>query len=502
VLHLADGRELAFDFREVAPGRASRDMFLVDGVLDSKRTTDGALAVAVPGAVRGYLELHAKHGRLARATVLGPAIKAAEQGFVVTPKYMALARRREACLRTDAEAARIFLRPGADGVPAAPALGTRLTQPELAATLHLLSAKGAAGFYAGKVAKAVVASVQGAGGLLTLDDLTSYTTHWRAPLEGSYRGHRFITMPLPSAGGLAIVQTLGMLENRGAKGPAMREVASLHTFIEALRLAYVERAKYLGDPAFVEVPVATLTSSDYLAGLASHINPLQATKSSALLPAQLRAPPPAPDAGTRPDKNTTHISVIDGAGNAVALTTTVNYSFGSCLVAKGTGVLLNDQMDDFAAQPGAPNAYGLVTGEANAVQPGKIPLSSMSPTLVFMKGRPHEVLLAVGSPGGSTIPTTVMQVMSAVIDADLDVARAVGLGRLHHQWLPDTVWFDKAALEPATKAGLEALGHKLEYHDAWGDAEAVMVDPLTSLRTAASDPRNEGAPAGIDGPVK
>ena len=490
IVHLVkDGSEFAFDFREVAPAKATRDMYLVDGQFVPEKSTNGALSIAVPGAVKGYLELQAKYGKLPRAKVLAPAIRAATRGFVVTPKYRDLAVKRADCLKLDPEASRIFLRDGA-----APALGTKLTQPDLAKTLTLLAKQGDAPFYSGALGKAVVSSVTAAGGILTLDDLARYHTTWRTPLEGHYRGHRLITMPPPSAGGLAMLETFGVIEARGAKGPASREVEAVHTFIEALRLAYVDRAKFIGDPAFVEVPVARLTSAAYLGELSSRIDLKKATKSMSLMPKELMRP--VKDEGAPPNKNTTHISVIDREGNAVALTSTVNYYFGSCVVAKGTGILLNNQMDDFTGQPGVPNTFGLVMGEANSIAPGKIPVSSMTPTLVFMKDREKDVLLAIGSPGGSTIPTTVMQVISNVIDLKLDVSRAVSRGRIHHQWLPDEVWVDQDGLEPATQRALEALGHTFVSIPGWGDAEAVMVDPVTGLKSAASDPRNEGAPAG------
>ncbi len=487
IVHLVkDGTDLAFDFREVAPAKASRDMYLVDGQLVPQKATDGALSIAVPGAVKGYLELHAKYGKLPRAKVLAPAIRAATQGFLVTPKYRDLATKRQACLQADPEAARIFLRNGV-----APDLGVKLTQSDLAKTLTLISKQGDAPFYTGAIGKAVVATVEAAGGVLSLTDLQRYHTTWRAPLEGHYRGHRLVTMPPPSAGGLAMLETFGILEARGVKGPASREVDAVHTFIEALRLSYADRGRLAGDPAFVEVPVARLLSPAYLAEQSGKIDARQATRSSTLRPKELEPVDPQ-------KKNTTHISVIDREGNAVALTTTINYYFGSCVVAKGTGVLLNDEMDDFAAQPGVANTFGLVMGEANAIAPGKIPASSMTPTLVFMKGREKDVLLAVGSPGGSTIPTTVMQVISNVLDGELDVCRAVSRGRIHHQWLPDDVWVDPDGLDPATQRALEALGHTFRRLPGWGDAEAVMVDPVTGLRTAASDPRNEGQPAGQD----
>jgi gamma-glutamyltranspeptidase / glutathione hydrolase len=499
IIHFAGAKptDTAFDFREVAPGKATRDMYLVDGKFQQALSTDGPLSIAVPGAVKGYLELHAKYGKLPRAKVLAPAIRAAKNGFPVTPKFRDLATKRLACLSKDEEASRLFLKKGADGALTVPALGALIVQSDLAATLTTLATKGDAPFYSGPLGKAVVDTVQKKGGLLTQDDLAKFHTRWREPLEGSYRGHRFVSMPPPSAGGIALVETLGMIEALGMKGPASKEVEALHTFIEALRLAYVERAKVMGDPAFVDVPVKQLTSKEYIAQLAAKIDPKRATRSSTLMPAGF-ASPAAPDAGPGGPRNTTHISVIDAQGNAVALTTTVNFYFGSCIVAKGTGIVLNDQMDDFAGQPGTPNVFGLVTGEGNAIAPGKIPLSSMSPTLVFQKERPTEVMLALGAPGGSTIPTSVMQAMSYVIDGELGVVRAVGGGRLHHQWLPDEVWLDKNVLDPATQRALEAMGHTFKRMDAWGDVEAVMVDPATGLHTAASDPRNEGAPAGQD----
>ena len=498
VIHLAkDNQDLAFDFREVAPAKASRDMYVRDGAVFAGLSTDGATAVAVPGAVKGYLELHAKYGKLPRTKVLAPAIRAAKEGFFITPKYRDMASGRLDCLRKDPEAARIFLRPGANGEPNPPELGVKLTQSDLAKTLETFAKSGDASFYSGAMAKQVVDSVQKGGGVLELDDLKKFATRWRTPLTGSYRGQRVITMPPPSAGGIALLQVLGMLEAHGAKGPGTREVDTLHYTIEALRRAYADRARYLGDPAFNEIPLAKMLSPSSLSSLLASIDPKRATKSLTLMPDAMKTP--VPDAGPPPaPKNTTHLSVIDRDGNAIAMTSTVNTSFGSCLVAKGTGIMLNNQMDDFASQPGVPNTYGLVQGEANSIAPGKVPLSSMTPTLVFQKEKPNEVMLAVGSPGGSTIPTTVLQVISNVIDAHLDIVRAVGTGRFHHQWLPDEVLIDKNGLEPATAAALEAMGHTLKRIEGWGDAEAVMVDPVTGLRTAGSDPRNEGAAMGQD----
>ena len=478
----------AFDFREVAPAKATPDMYLRDGKLAPLLATDGALSVAVPGAVAGYLELHAKYGKLSRQAVLAPAIAAALDGFRVTPKYANLAAVRQECLSADAEASRIFLKRSAEGRWQVPALGTLLKQSDLAASLKLLSQEGAKAFYSGRIATAIERTLAEKNGVLTRADLAAYKTRWRAPLVGSYRGHRVVTMPPPSAGGLTVVQALGVMERFAAPALVSRNVAAVHTFIEALRRSYAYRSSSMGDPAFVSIPLEKLTSAAHFEDLAKSIDAKKATPSSVL---NLKATAPESD-----QKHTTHISVIDGQGNAVALTTTVNYFFGSCVVAKGTGILLNDEMDDFAAAAGVPNTYGLVANEANAIAPGKIPISSMSPTLVFQKDQPSEVMLAVGSPGGSTIPTTVLQVIVNIIDGKLDVQSAVARARLHHQYLPDVVKLEPTALDEGTQAALKALGHKLEPVELWGDAEAVLVDPLTGLKTAASDPRNEGAPAG------
>jgi len=503
LVYLARTHEtLALDFREVAPAAASRDMYLRSGKFDPRLATDGGLAVAVPNAVQGYLALLERAGKLSRSTVLSPAIRLARSGFRVTPQYQDRASPRLDCLRGDVEAAHLFLRPGPNGSPGVPELGTVLRQPELAHTLQQIAAQGGAVMRRGPIAQAIVQSVRSAGGVLTLEDLGRIGVRWRTPLVGSYRGYRVATFPPPSAGGVAILEVLGVLERLRPNGYSRRAPEDLHLYIEGLRRAYAERARLLGDPDQVNVPTARLVSAAHLAELAASIDPNRATPSAALT-----ANSGVPDGGApggrgswTEQKNTTHLSVVDREGNVVALTTTVNTWFGSCLVARGTGILLNNEMDDFAAQPQVANAYGLVGGEANAIAPGKIPLSSMSPTLVFQKEHPDRVLLAVGSRGGSTIPTTVLQVLLNVLDAHMNLPAAVAAGRVHHQWLPDVVAVDAESLEPATWAALERLGHRIRVVDDWilGDAEAVMIDPETQLRTAASDPRNEGAALGQD----
>jgi gamma-glutamyltranspeptidase/glutathione hydrolase len=486
---------LALDFREVAPAAATRDMYLRDGKPVPGLSTDGALSVAVPNAVNGYLALLEKAGSLPRSVVLGPAIRLARDGLVVTPKYRQMATTRVECLRKDPEAARIFLRPGADGRPDVPALGTRLRQPDLARTLERIAASGSAAMRSGPIARAIVDSVRAGGGILTAEDLARVKVRWRTPLWGSYRGHRIAAFPPPSGGGVILLETLGMLEYLKRDGFERRATADLHLYVEALRRAYAARARFISDPDQVDVPTARLLSPDYIAELAASIDPKRATPSSSLPGASAAVPGPATPASEA--RHTTEVSVIDRAGNAVALTTTVNYGFGSCLVARGTGMILNDEMDDFATQPGVPNVYGLVYGEANAIAPGKIPVSSMAPTLVFQKDRPDRVLLAVGGSGGAYIPTGVIQVVLNVLDARMNLPVAVAAGRVHHQWLPDVIQVTPDGVEPATRAALEAMGHTFKVSESpLADVEAVMEDPATGLRSGASDPRGEGAALG------
>ncbi|MFN7131710.1 MAG: gamma-glutamyltransferase, partial [Myxococcales bacterium] len=480
----AEKKPFAYDFREVAPKGASREMFLrEDGSPDPLRSTDGALAIAVPGAAEGYVKLQRRWGRLKLAQVLAPAIRLAQQGFPVTPQYQRVATHRLDCLRNDPDAASIFLvHPRGEPRPVVPPLGARIVQKDLAKTLQTMAAKGEKGFYEGWVAKAIAADVRHKGGVLTEEDLKQYEPVDRAPLVGSYRGHPVVTMPPPSGGGITVLQVLNVLELVDV-GRRYRAPEVLHLYAEATKQSYADRASHLGDPAFNDVPVERLISKAYAKELfdAVHGKPARPAAKVTALPQS---------------EHTSHYSIVDAEGNAAAITTTVNYLFGSCVVAKGTGVLLNDEMDDFAARPGTPNTYGLVTGEANAVAPGKIPLSSMSPTLVFAKGDPARVQLVVGSPGGPTIPTTVIQAIVNVLDYRMPLDRALGTGRLHHQYLPDALRAEPNALESETWFALEKMGHALEVKPQWGDAHAVLVDPDTNVRYGASDMRGEGRAVG------
>ncbi|AKU92144.1 gamma-glutamyltransferase [Vulgatibacter incomptus] len=488
------GSELRFfDFREVAPARAKRDMFLRGGKPDPALSRDGPLAVAVPGAVAGYLALQERYGKLDRATVLAPAIRIAEEGFRVDERYRTYAGYRLDVLRRDPEASRIFLVRDPSGGPAqVPPLGTLLVQRDLAATLREIAKNGANAFYSGAVAKKLVADLRSRGGILEAADLAGFRVKEREPLVGSYMGHAVATAPPPSAGGAVLLTVLNVLETLPAQTP-WRDPVSLHLFIETMKRAFADRALF-GDPAFIDVPVAALVSKERAARLVSSIG-FPSTPATSIPPgegAELGLGPEdarAVGGGT----DTTHLCTIDAAGDAVSLTTTVNYGFGAGIVAKGTGVLWNDEMDDFSIAPGVPNAFGVSGSAANAVAPGKIPLSSMTPTLVFDGPTTDSpVRVVVGSPGGPRIPTAVAWALYALLAYGADVEKALGLGRIHHQHLPDVTLYEPFALDSATLGLLLLRGHRLEEAGTWSNATMIAVDPKTGVRTGAADPRGSG----------
>ena len=495
----AKGAERFLDFREVAPKAATRDLFVRDGKVAPGLSTDGGLAVGVPGAAAGYLELHATYGKLKLKDVLAPAIAAARGGYWVTPGFRDLVASRKECVKTDPDLAAQLLPAGPGGAAEPPRAGTMLKNPDLARTLELLASKGPKAFYEGKMAQAIAGSVRARGGVLAVEDLRDYRPRWRDAATGSYRGHRVVSAGPPSAGGVALLQVLGVMERAFPSGVPYRDPAGLHVLAEAMRRAYYDRWKYLGDPSFVEVPVPMLLGAEHLDALARDIDRARATPSARLLGTSM------PDGGvpaTVPpsmQKHTSHLSVLDREGNAIGLTTTVNGYFGACVMAKGYGFVLNNQMDDFTAQAFMPNQDGLVNGENNTIAPGKTPLTSMTPTLVFQKDRPQEVMLVAGSNGGSTIPTTVAQIVLNVVDAGMDLERALALGRIHHQMLPDKLWVDQWGVEPATAAALEARGHSLRRDvKVWSAPNAVYVSPADGIRYAMSDPRREGVGGGQD----
>jgi gamma-glutamyltranspeptidase/glutathione hydrolase len=477
LVHLAARNEtVAIDYRETAPAAMTKDVFLDEkGDADPKKSRDSALGVGVPGTVAGLALAHEKYGsgKFTLAQLIAPAIKLAREGFDVDDDLADSLPRAQPRLARWAASTKIFLK--SDGAPLE--RGDRLIQTDLAASLETIATLGPRAFYEGPLAEKIAAAMSANGGIMTRDDLKNYQAIVRPVVRGTYRGYDIASMPPPSSGGVHLIQILNILEGFPLRESGAGSAATYHLMIEAMKPAYADRAEFLGDPAFVKVPVSGLTSKRYAAELRARIDPERAR------PAQeVRAGNPA----AREGDNTTHFSVVDADGNAVANTYTLNFSYGLGLVAEGTGILLNNELDDFAAKPGAPNAYGLVGGEANAPGPGKRPLSSMSPTIVFRNGR---VFLVTGTPGGSRIITTVLQVILNVVDHQMNVAEAVAAPRIHHQWVPDIV-FAERGLSPDTVRLLEARGHKIITMATSGSANSIMVTP--EGLAGAADPRQRG----------
>ena len=476
LIHDAKKNEtIAIDYREKAPKAAFRDMYLDEnGNADEERSRYHGLAVGVPGTVDGLLLALAEHGTMTREQVLAPAIKLAEEGFTVTPglsnSLQGLAERMTKWPST----AKIFYH--ADGRALQP--GETLKQPELAASLRRIAAQGRDGFYQGETADKIIAAIKGAGGTMTAEDLRDYHSVKREPVRGDYRGYEIVSMPPPSSGGIHIIQILNILEGYDLHASGANTAKTIHLMAEAMQLAYADRAEYLGDPDFIKIPVKGLISQKYADSLRAKIDPDKARPG-----AEIRHSDPLPYESDQ----TTHYSVVDKDGNAVANTYTLNFSYGTGLVADGTGILLNNEMDDFSAKPGVPNGYGLIGGDANAVEAGKRPLSSMSPTIVFKDGKPF---LVTGSPGGSRIITTVLQIISNVIDHDMNIAEATHAPRIHDQWTPDEIRVEHA-LNADTVRLLENMGHKVERKSAMGSTQSIMVTPEGLY--GASDPRIEDA---------
>jgi len=467
-----DGFEVVIDGRERAPLAAARDMYLdADGNVIPELSLTGALAAGIPGEVAALAHITARYGRLPLARALEPAVRLAREGFAVDEHYRRLAGFRLAALQADEATARIFLQH--DAVPEA---GYIIRQPELAETLEAIARQGRAGFYQGRVALRLVDGVRRNGGLWTLEDLAGYEVAERPPLSGHYKGLRVTSVGPPSSGGVALLTTLNILS--GLPLDDADEVTRTHLLIEAMRRAYRDRALYLGDPDFVAVPVERLIGPAHAAAWRESIRADRATPSAAL-----GDPAPVPQG---PD--TTHFSVLDREGNRVAATLSINYPFGACLTPAGTGVLLNDEMDDFAVKPGAPNAYGLVGAEANAVAPGKRPLSSMTPTFV----EDADGVAILGTPGGSRI---ISMVLLAVLDgaAGNPPGSWVARPRFHHQYLPDAVQYEPGAFDATLREGLAARGHRLTALDApYGNMQAIYWDKKDRKVYAASDPRGGG----------
>lgn len=474
----ADGRTVFLDFRERAPEKASHDMYLGP---DGKVTRDSVLgyrASGVPGTVRGLEAAHQKYGRKKWADLVDPAVRLASEGFPVSYGLARSLRSKDTSERLSQfpESKRIFLNGGKHYEA-----GDRLVQPELARVLARIRDRGAQDFYEGETAQLLAADMKEHGGLITLEDLKNYKAIEREPLTGSYRGYAIVTAPPPSSGGVGILQMLGVLEGSGYEKPGFGSAATVHYMAEAMRRYFADRSEYMGDPDFYPVPVARLLNARYIAELRRTIDPEHATASASIRPGKLEA---------HESSETTHYSIVDGEGNAVAVTYTLNNSYGSSVTATKLGFLLNNEMDDFAAKPGEPNLFGLVQGEANAVQPRKTPLSSMTPTMVLRDGK---LYLLLGSPGGPTIINTVLEVLVNVIDFGMNVADAVDAPRLHHQWMPDVLWMERG-FSPDTVALLRARGHTIEYENAQGEVAAILAS--NGWLEGSADPRTEGTAKG------
>jgi gamma-glutamyltranspeptidase / glutathione hydrolase len=477
VIHRARAEPVAVDYRETAPRAINRDSFLdAAGNADPAKSLDSALAVGVPGTVAGLSLAHEKFGsgRLSLAELIAPAIALARDGVPVEDDIATSLPSAEARLARWPGSAKIFFKP--DG--ALLGAGDRLVQTDLAATLEAIARNGPRAFYEGPTAEKLAAALQAEGGVMTLDDLKSYRPVLRTPLRGSYRGYEIVSMPPPSSGGVHLIEMLNILEGYDLRAIAGDRGAAEHLMIETMKRAYADRAVFLGDPDTVKVPVAGLTSKSYAAALRAQIDPARARPS-----ADIRAGKPAPREGD----NTTHFSVIDRDGNAVSNTYTLNLSYGVGMVADGTGVLLNNELDDFAAKAMAPNAYGLVGADANAPGPGKRPLSSMTPTIVLKDGKPF---MLTGSPGGSRIITTVLQIVSNVIDGGMTLAESVSAPRLHHQWLPDQV-VAEPGVAPDLIAGLQARGHRVVVGRNATSANSISV--TANGFAGVADTRTRGA---------
>jgi gamma-glutamyltranspeptidase / glutathione hydrolase len=468
VAHLADGRGIFLNFRETAPSAATHDMYLdAQGNVARAANLYGWRAVAVPGTVMGLDAASAKYGTLPRSIVMAPAIRLAREGFEFTRYDTDILQRGTALFRRDGNAARIFLHP--DGSPLQP--GEQLVQPQLAATLASIAANGVRAFYSGRIPDFETASRTG-NGIITAADFAAYHVTLSEPLSCTYRGYVFLSAPPPSSGGVTLCEILHVLEGYDLRALGFYSAQTVHVIVEAMRHAYFDRNTYLGDPDFVTNPLAKLLSSDYAAAIRAHIGD-RATPSDTL------------PLGIEPHEQmeTTHYSVMDRAGNAVAVTYTLNGRFGAGVMAGDTGFFLNDEMDDFTVKRGVPNLFGLVQGEANAIAPGKRPLSSMTPTVVLRDGR---VFLVLGSPGGPRIITVILETALNILDYGMAPQAAVDLPHLHHQWLLDEIFVERSGLSSDTRALLQDMGYRIREQASWGATELIEAGPPRATADATS----------------
>lgn len=477
LIHLAHGKDVFLDFREKAPLKASPTIFQDDkGNVVPGKSTGTFLGVGVPGTVMGMDEALKKYGHLSRQQVIAPAIRLAKEGFVLQQGDVNILGQRTKDFQKYPNVGAIFLK---DGQPYQ--AGDRLVQPQLAKTLEEISRDGTKAFYHGDIARKVVAASEANGGLLSMKDFADYTVHWDTPIKCGYRGYTVVSDPPPSSGGVTVCQILKLLEPYPLKDLGYGSARALHFTIEAERRAFADRNNYLGDPAFVKNPIDVLLSDKHIDQLRSTIDPDKATPST-----QVKG-----SLGATEGMDTTSYAVVDKDGNAVSVTYTINYLFGVGQIAGDTGFFLNNEMDDFTSKPGVPNTFGLVQGKANQVEGGKRPLSSMSPSIVLKDGK---LFMVTGSPGGSTIITTVMQSITNVIDYGMNMQQAVNAPRMHHQWYPDAVIVEPGLLTDAVKKELEGMGYKFKEVQSWGADEAILRSPKTGLLEGANDRRR---PAGL-----
>jgi gamma-glutamyltranspeptidase/glutathione hydrolase len=502
LMHSAQTGEMkALDFRERAPLKATKNMYLdAQGKVRPNVSVNGHLAVATPGTVAGLYELHRRYGKLPWQEVVKPAIALAENGFILSqqPTWRSLQvykERKQAILANPAARA-IFTRNGEFYQP-----GERLVQRDLAKTLSAI-ARNPQDFYTGNIARAIASDMAKNNGLITLEDFKSYKPIWRTPICGNFRSSKICSMPPPSSGGVHLLQILNIIGDTDLKSLGWHHPDALHLMTEAMKIAYADRSVYLGDPDFVKVPVQQLISPAYAKIRRAQITMDRAKPSTEVKPGdggrQGRKFTLSPLSSSSPrlryeSPETTHINVVDEQRNAISLTFTVNYGFGSGVVASGTGILLNDEMDDFAAAPGVPNAFGLVGNEANAIAPRKTPLSSMTPTIITENNR---LRMAVGAPGGGTIITQVLQVILNVLEYNMDAGAAVSVPRIHHQWLPDELRTEPWGLEAVTVQDLRRRRQNIKETTPWGNINAIVVTQDGTLEGAA-DPRGEGSPRGL-----
>jgi len=488
LLRTARGDVHFIDFREKAPAAARENMYLdsQDNVVPDLSVV-GYKAIGVPGSVAGLVYAEKKYGKLTLAKVMEPAIQLARDGFPLAYEDSEDIR-DDTHLGEFAESRRIFQRDGKFYQP-----GDILKQPELARTLERI-AKNPDDFYHGDLAQELAAAIQKGGGLVTAADLAAYDVKEREPVRGTYRGYQIIGAPPPSSGGTTLIEILNILEGFDLAKTGNRSAETIHLTAEAFRRAFYDRTDFMGDPDFAKVPVPQLIDKKYAEAWRESIDLNHASPSLDLKRPQFKELErvASHSVAQHEPENTTHYSVVDGEGNAVAVTTTLNDSFGSRVTAEGLGFLLNDEMDDFATKQGVPNSYGLIQGQANAVGPNKRPLSAMTPTIVLKDGK---LFLVLGSPGGPRIITTVANILTGVVDFGLDIQEAVNAPRFHHQWLPDQIDVEDR-LSPDTMNLLRSKGHKLSVHHFWSDGECIMIDPKTGERLGASDGRNNGKAVG------